>query len=1142
MQTAQAEVRVTEIMSNPESGEKEWILISSDEGIDISHFSFADEAAFAKGKTFFEIEEETFIEANSEMQFLGWGNVLNNTGDILYFFDAEQNLLQQITIPSLEKGEICHAEESTCIPTETSPPEEPEESGSLNPDTSFIVTEVLTNGEAEWVTIKSTSTETQNIGGILFADENSDFFEIPTETILEAGAEMTFLGWSAKLNNSGDTLIIKTPSGEIVEEIALPSLEKDEICRVENHACSEEKEEEKEEPNATILNPDTNFVVTEILTNGEAEWVKIKSTAEEVQSLGGIIFADENSDFFEIPTETILEAGAEMTFLGWGSVLNNTGDILFVKNPNGEILKKIELPSLAKNEICRVEKEKCTKTEGHSSGGSSGKIPPLLKTKAAIPSVGAENIVIRFSEVRFRSEDFDVIELFCEKCDTDLAGIRLADDDTFFEFPEKSEIESGAFIVIFLDGEEVSPEKADGAHLFHAKKKDLTATDETLFLIDSRGEIISAVCIANQNGKFSPGEENDVKILARLGAIRGIHPLDESICADSRPLKKGISLVFFRDEKSPPEDSFWTEESSFGSENPPPPDTFLSGLKITEARKIPEERIILTLENTAKMKIATRGFRVEVDGEVVEVPNKTLYPRQKIIISIASGESIFLKDFWGKSASEIKGEEILDFDRGVGSVQISEILPNPEGKDERSEFVEFECMAEKCDLRHFLILINDKEMRFSRTSARKNEFFSESLSLKNESGEITLLDLEKGTFESVEWSKALEGKSLVAGEWTDFPTPNAENFVGKKGEDRNKNGIPDEMDFALGDMATKIFPRILEKRITLEVTQNEQDEIIFSGSAPPKTEVFGMFAGEKFKGTTDKEGRFEVRLFPSAVPKKRSIATLARFPDGAMVRKDIDFLNIRNPRENWIEHLEIVAVLPNPNGNDAGAEKIILRNLDEKDGWIRNMSFEIGGKTKAIPEIFVKSGEEIELSKKEIPSLRNKNGEISLKNIDGRVLSQVSWKNAKSGVFYGKNFPEEEKSFSSSKKKTVPLEAPPKIEEIYGRIIQREKKVIILENEAGRRSIAIMDESFDRTSIDRLITQKKMVTAHIFEKKLTSIDPEITLQKIPVANNPKALEGFLVGIEFFALVLLGVIRLLIFLEKKRTVNNALGKI
>ncbi len=1147
--SAGAEVFVTEIMSNPPLGESEWVRIISDgeEEVHLLGFSLGDDASFAKGTAFFEIGEETQINKNEEKTLSGWGNILNNSkksgsefADTLYFWDSGKNLIAQIAIPPLEKGESCFVENDVCHKKED-PPEEEEIAPLSENSLSFVVTEILTNGESEWVKIKSTAEESQNIGGVMFADENSNFFTIPDETFLEAGVEMIFSGWSAKLNNDGDTLFVKNSSGEILAQIPLPKFEKEEVCIVENNACV--KEEKPEELPKILLNPDTFFVVTEILTNGDAEWVKIKSTAEERQNIGGILFADESGDFFEIPAETILEAGAEILLSGWSAKLNNTGDTLFVKNSSGEILAQIPLPKLEKDEICQVLEGKCAGKEGSSGGGSSsGKIPPLIKTKAKTPSIGAEKITIRFSEVRFRSDDFDAIELFCEKCDADLAGLRLADDDTFFEFPEKTEVKSGDFIVIFLDGEEKDPEKIENAHFFHTAKKDLTATDETLFLIDSRGEIETAICIADQNGKFSPGEENDFRALARQGALLGIHPLNESVCADSRPLKKGISLVFFRDKKSPKHDSFWTESASFGEENPPPPFDFLRGMRIARIQKFSEETVILTIENTAKTKILTRGFRAEGNGEVVEVPEKTLYPSQKIRMEFPMSDRIFLKDFWGNIASEIGKENFEEFLEGIGDLQISEILPNPKGKDEGAEFVEFLCQTEKCDLENFILWTGKKNISFSQKSAKNGEYFVEKTSLKNEEGEIIIFDLEKGIFEREKWEKSPEGKSLVKGEWTDFPTPNAPNFFGKIGEDANRNNIPDEIDFALGEMTEKLFPRLLEKKVQWEVIQNEENEIVLLGTAPPKTEVFGSFGGEKFATKADKKGKIEIRFFQNIKPKKREMRTTAKLPSGHFVFQKKEFFNTKNPQENWIQNLEIVGVLPNPEGKDTNAEKIILRNNDEKDGWIKKMTIESGGKHKNLPEIWIKAEEEIELSKKEIPSLKNKNGEILLKNADGRVLSQVSWKNAKSGVFYGKNFPAETTATKSTKKKTKKESVEKEIfrEEVFGKIIARNRKIMILEQENGEKKVVFLGDAFDVATIDQLVAEKTAVKITLVGNSMNSLTREFSEKSFISSqknNSLSSFEAFLATIGVFAFLIFGMTHFLIFWKKRRMVKN-----
>ena len=999
---------ISEIVSHPATGEKESIKIASDgDEIDLSGFSFADENAFSKNKTFFEIPAGMLLKAGSELVFDGWGNVLNNGGDTLYFFDAEKNLIAKIEIPAMAAGEI---------------------------------------------------------------------------------------------------------------------------CRVEGEKCAEKAAAENDPENGGAA----PFRVVEILSNATPESIKIRSISENDEKIGGFFFADEKSNFFEIPAGTLLKAGSELVFSGWPAKLNNGGDTLFVKNAAGEIFQTIEIPAMAAGEICRVEGEKCAEKSENSKKSRHSKIPPLIKTKSVFPSIDADKIKIRFSEVRFRSDDFDAVELFCEKCDQNFEGFRLGDDDAFFEFPEKSFLKSGDFVTIFLDGQKLPPEKTATGVIFHGPKRDLTGTDETLFVADSRGKIATAICIADQNGTFSPGEKNDLFWLVRQNAIAGRHPFSEEMCADSRPLEKGVSLVFFRDTKNPPRDSFWTTTASFGAPNPPPPIKISDKKFAFSARKLPDG-VLLKIKNIGKKKASTRGFSVIFDGKKREIPTKILPPRAAIFFEISPAKTIFIRDFLGEKSEKIA---VKNFDKNIKirpNLEISEIFPDPVGVDKNAEFVEFRCAAEKCDLRKWAAFSGDKKIEFSRNFLRKNEFLAVSAPLKNTGGEISVFDFERKTFEKVAFPAAKTGKSFLprAQKWTDFPTPAAKNFLGKIAGDANKNKIPDDFDFEFGKMAPAFFPKIIDRKIRVSLFQNIKNEIVIFGVAPPKTKILGKFAGEKFLGIADKNGKFKIKISPDAPPRVRKITIAAKLPSGVFVFRRKTFFNRKNPREKWAKKVKIARVLPNPDGADAGAEKIILKNLEKSPKLLKNFSIKIGDAEKKLPEKWVRGGGEIAFSGAEILPLKNAGGEIFLKNPDGKMISKIAWKNAKSGVFYD-GFSRQKKSRKSFlTKKTFEKKpkkiAPPPEKHFSGKIVFREKKVLIFATKSGGRAIGILGKDFSRGVVDKIIAENRPVAVKIVGQKIAAIDLLPPKTFVPRAENVFSAVQKMI---FVAMILaIGILGILTFLKK-----------
>jgi hypothetical protein len=110
----------------------------------------------------------------------------------------------------------------------------------------LIVSEIMYNpdrttlgddNDMEWIELYNASGETLSLGGLMLSDGNNqlfltDYLMVPSEFVVVCadqtaftaayGQEISIAGWSGtwiKLSNSGDTVIIYTDTGELIEEV-----------------------------------------------------------------------------------------------------------------------------------------------------------------------------------------------------------------------------------------------------------------------------------------------------------------------------------------------------------------------------------------------------------------------------------------------------------------------------------------------------------------------------------------------------------------------------------------------------------------------------------------------------------------------------------------------------------------------------------------------------------------------------------------------------------------------------------------------------------------------------------------------------------------------------------------------------------
>lgn len=976
--------------------------------------------------------------------------------------------------------------------------------------TNIRINEIVSNPKSDNEWVEFFIEKDGDFSDYTVFDAVGKIFTFPKNSFFFAGDFIVVEGWGNKLNNTGDSVFLHDTNGNTVASVEdFPKMKKGESWAFNGKSfqkttiITREKENSFPKTEESVIPENENIIgngflppvqgeieINEIMSNPEIgnEWIEIFSNATEIRNLGEYTFSDATGVIFTFPNTFGILPNEYVVVSGWNNKLNNTGDSVFLRNSSGVLFdSETDFPSLDKNiswgKNAKGSFEKTSsptpKTENiftlPSSKKSTSTKKDFVQTKASIPSVGVEKIEILLSEILFRGKNEDFVELFCKKCDRDLGGLRLVDDDVFFEFPQHTFVKSEEYIVIhFTEKERVFPEeqmtecekksqnseenfcdkkmpraffrKENVLHFF-VSKSGLVATDETIFLIDSRGNIEHAVCIANNNGTFSSGEKDDIITLINHRALRAYHPLRENACFDSRLLGTNISLVFSGQKTGHSDkDFFWSPTLTPGEKNPTPPkraEKIKLEMNVWESKKID----FVEIKNIQRKIFDTENIQLfDTEKNKIDVPKEILIPNETVFLvlkNVGNGHdhsSITVTDFWNTEITSAQTKKI-EFTEEKTDIIFSEFFANPEGNDNTGkEFVEITCLLEKCDTSHFLFFVNKKEISFGKKQLKKNEKETLFLPIKNTAFTAEIYDLSQKKHFTIHVPNAKEGQSFSYFSHGKFlwgmPTANKKNipFIEKNSDDSDNDGIPDIQEVHIdsnpflpdvNETTHKIFTNIIRHGFHFSVTENEKNTI-FKGKSLPNIPLFFVFHHPKkiiLKTQTDAEGNFRITGNPNISAGKQSVDVIL-FPTAhhPILYKNMFSVSLKkNPQDKILSSLTIDLVLPNPTGNDAKGEMIIIKNSGEKDGWAQNISLFVGEKEVSLPDFFLKPGEKKIIQAKHIPTLPNKNSSVKIVSASGKIRDSISWKKARSGEWFGKSAPQyiSKKSVKKSKKKRI---------------------------------------------------------------------------------------------------------------------------
>ena len=1015
-------------------------------------------------------------------------------------FQEDQNNTQKDIIEEVEENTQKESEEKI-------PEEQGEEKEIKEKSTPLLATEgeleihsFLANAdsgkqEKEWVKLQNTTEKIINISGFSLSDEKGIFFTIPQNTLLFPQELFHAEGWGSKLNNTGDSLLLLNPEEEIFQEISFDTQKKSEVFFISSPEISTTSTSSSSQNLASLR-------IIQFLANaekGKEEFTDIRNFSDFSADLSGYTLWDAKGKIFSFENGFQISAGGSAHISGWGSKLNNGGDSIILKDSSGNILDQISFGTTEKGEICVEGNQFCRdfeSGEGIFSGGGNTEID-LVSTPSHWQSPTTDEVIIHISEVLFSGKE-DFIELFCEKCDQDLKGIRVGDDDIFFEFPPETIVKSGEYILLHFTKKDHNPLYTNNIWYFPINRKGLTKTDETLFLLDSQGNVFDAICIANGDRKISSTEKKDLRQLINKHALLPPSHLTEKFCANSKGISKITSLVFGGiDRGSPGEDYFWTEKMTPGWKNPKAP--LQGNIHIAEAGILSSDTSFVLLENKGKESISLDAFFLEwgekkKEYEVLEDPprmishisfqkksetalkERDLAPGEKQIFFQEKNKEYFshvrLRDPWKKIVSKKK---LVSKTFDTQTQMIREIYANPKGKDEGKEFLEISCPFERCPLSSIFLINNEKHIPLpDETLSRGETFLLQNISLSNSNLSLEIFDPLHQHKESIFIESVKEEKSfsLLGNEmkWTDVITPNQENIFAIRKEDQDHDGFEDTWEANMGldpevnDMnnifAQRVFQQYWKRKSFLKIEEIE-GKVSFSGKSIPNTNFKIQLALSKKKQTglaeknfsfaTDDKGNFSFQKTPFLFSEEYMVVLKTEEEKEVLTT---NFIFTKNPQEGWIQTVKIHGVLPNPKGKDNDREMILIQSSES--GILRDAFLVFREKKYLLPDIILKAEKKKILQGSILPSLINQGGELFLKNKEGKVLSHISWGKAETGEWIGEDFPafvkrkkkgKQRKKNKKKRKPILPMEEKDILHIWEGEILSRSGNILILKND-----------------------------------------------------------------------------------------------
>lgn len=373
----------------------------------------------------------------------------------------------------------------------------------------------------------------------------------------------------------------------------------------------------------------------------------------------------------------------------------------------------------------------------------------VIAISILLQATTASVYAIELSEVSFKDSTADWIEISISTSDLDPIIVK---DDSLITRIEPNEIANKKFILIHFKAETEKIENEGKILHIYTTKSGLTGTTEQLTLETENGDILDSAC-----WKTSSPPDSEIKDMEKLGAFA-------NNCLNSEEINKNTSIAKISNQ--------WQVLS-----HPTP----------GEINQLKNQPPIAKIEIQSGELKKTVPFSLNLDGSNSSDPEndpltyKWSYPNNTqiekanppshrfeksgtYIITLtvtdtlgASNSSKITIDALPKSTSTatIKNQPNGDLS---SSIIITELFPNPLGKDSGKEWIEL-YNASNSDINLNNWKINDKPLK--SLTIKANSFIIYNTTLKNSENTIVLSDFQGKIIDQVTYENSKEGQSFT---------------------------------------------------------------------------------------------------------------------------------------------------------------------------------------------------------------------------------------------------------------------------------------------------------------------------------------------------------------------------------------------
>ncbi len=454
----------------------------------------------------------------------------------------------------------------------------------------------------DWVELYNNSDDDINLEGFYFSDSGSEplRWQFPS-VIIKAHSYLTVYTsgidtWDGayeihtnfKLSSSGETLILSHSSGDVLQQITIPSLPQNVSYGRDNHTDTflyysvpspGEKNSGGVSSEEDLVFPTYNILVNEYMSDNAYsfadsqgdyyDWIELYNCSLEDIDLTGFYLTDDRYNVMKwtFPAGTVLKSEDYLTVFcsGLDTVseageihtsfsISSEDDMICLYTPQGILCSKLEICRLSQNVSTGISENGVQElfSRGTPNEANNAESYPLTSVLSASINDGvfiSEAMSVSGSRASYAN---DWIEIYNSTDATvDLTGYGLSTDKDIveFTFPETS-LAPGKYLLVYCTGTE---QAISGKTLKTAFK--LSSSGEQIYLFNSLGKIVDIFSTGKCRNGMSSGR-NEAAPSSRLflskptpGKANNLNSVASAYCPvpsfdlESGYIKKGTKIT-----------------------------------------------------------------------------------------------------------------------------------------------------------------------------------------------------------------------------------------------------------------------------------------------------------------------------------------------------------------------------------------------------------------------------------------------------------------------------------------------------------------------------------------------------------------------------------------------------------------------